>query len=135
MKIIFLDFDGVLVNKKSWMMPRRKDISGDVPADRRIPPSGRRDEGDGGKMSDCTHIILTRLEDAYTGLRKQYQCQNCKEILNVALSPYVIGVSYPERLQTLCKCGHTLELHDDQAVCRALVDGKKSCQCLQYNTV
>lgn len=35
-------------------------------------------------------------------------------------------------LTRLCKCGHSLELHDDQAVCRALVDGRKSCQCMQF---
>ena len=33
-----------------------------------------------------------------------------------------------------CKCGHHIDLHDDQAVCRALVDGHKSCQCMQYST-
>ncbi len=44
-------------------------------------------------------------------------------------------VEYEVRLKTLCKCGHTLGLHDDQAVCRALVEGKKSCQCMQYHTI
>jgi hypothetical protein len=34
----------------------------------------------------------------------------------------------------ICNCGHSIDLHDDQAVCRALVDGKKSCQCMQYDT-
>lgn len=38
-----------------------------------------------------------------------------------------------ERFNRLCKCGHTLELHDDQAVCRALVPGHKSCQCMQFD--
>lgn len=45
-------------------------------------------------MSDCNHVHLTRLEDAVTGLRDQYQCQECKEILNVTVEPYTIGVSF-----------------------------------------
>ena len=57
-----------------------------------------------------------------------------KLLLTEKQAIFVGDTIYPRGLKTLCSCGHALSLHDDQAVCRALVEGRKSCQCMQYSS-
>jgi hypothetical protein len=84
-------------------------------------------------MSDCLHNELKRLEGPLHPRGKDYVCQSCGQQFRA--EPLSIGVGYGKpRASRICHCGHSIDLHDDQAVCRALVDGKKSCQCMQYDT-
>ena len=85
-------------------------------------------------MTDtCKHPQLQLLGGVLHPSGKDYQCLQCHEFLLVELHSQTIGVSLRNTLRRLCKCGHTLELHDDQAVCRAMVKDHKSCQCMQFD--
>ena len=79
---------------------------------------------------DCKHNQLQRIEGPLHPSGKDYVCTLCGEQFRAE----ELAITVHMGLKKLCMCGHELELHDDQAVCRALVDGKKSCQCLQYGS-